>query len=91
MWRIELEDILMTALGDDVDVKVLCMKYADDFTRNNKFRWTGKNDSRECQKEDILLKITEPTADGSNKRLQYYKLTEEDYCDASDILHLVLG
>lgn len=41
-------------------LEVLCMKYADDFNRNNKFRWVEKDLSRCFNKRDILLNITAP-------------------------------
>ena len=82
---------------DDGYLEISKMKYADSFIANNKFRWIGNSEEdeenvRTCKKEDILLQIKDPMpAEGSSRRLQYYKLREEDFCDASDVLQLVLG
>ena len=58
-----------------------------------KFRWPTSsegNDLLTYKREDVLLKLCEPKLIGSNKRFKYYELEQEDFCDASHILKLVL-
>ena len=81
-------------LHDDGSADVSCMLYADHFQRENKFRWPkwseGDQDTPTYKKEELLLKLDEPQPVGSNKRLQYFKITDDDFADASDILRLIL-
>ena len=77
----------IVTLRDDDTLEVLCMRYSDNFTRINKFRWVQKDSARMCH---ILLGIAEPIPEGNSKRLQYYTLSTEDFSDASDVLKLVV-
>ena len=74
----------------DGSADVTCMQYADNFNCGNKFRWArrseGHEDTLNYEKDDLLLKLGEPQPVGSNKRLQYFEFSEEDFSDASDIL-----
>ena len=81
----------ITKIKEDGLLEVSGMKFADEFIRANKFRWVERSEGHICKREDVLMNIAEPVPDGSNKRLQYYKLTEEDFKnDVSDVLKLML-
>ena len=80
---------------EDGTTEVACMKYVDVLQNENKFRWPtrseGNEDKLPYEKEDLLLKLSEPQLVGKTNRLQYFKLEEQDISDASDILQLVLS
>ena len=76
------------SVHDDGSVDVMCMEYVDKFNLTNKFRWPA-DDHLTYDREDLLLKIDEPTKITSGKRIQYYKLRENDFDDACDVLKLV--
>ena len=79
-------------LNNDNSVEVSCMQRIDN-QRENQFPWPmdsiGQEDKRFYQRNGLILKIDEPRIFGSRRRL-LYKLTEDDYHDASDILCLIL-
>ena len=82
----------ISMLNNDKSVEVSCMQRIDS-KRESQFRWPmdsiGREDKRVYQRDGFILNIDEPRIFGSRRRL-LYKLTEDDYRDASDILCLIL-
>ena len=72
-------------------VDVQRMSYVDNrHTKLNKFRWV-EGQSSPFDRSDSLLKIDEPVEVTRGKRDSHFKLQENDFDDASDILKLVLN
>ena len=88
--KVQTDQISM--LNDDKSVEVSCMQRINN-QRENQFRWpinsVGQEDKRVYQRNSLILKIDEPLISGSRRRVMY-KLTEDDYRDASDIPCLIL-
>ena len=80
----------ITKLQDDGRVEVIRMTYIDEFAQTNKFRWSGRSASN-YDRKDLLFEISEPLKVTTGKRLQHYKLTENDFNGASDVLKVVLS
>ena len=70
---------------------VSCMEYVDKFESTNKFRWPSREDVNNYDREDLLLKLTQPTAVGTAKRLLHFALNDGEFKDAGDILSFVLN
>ena len=83
----------ITRLHENGRVEVKRMTYVDKFARTNKFEWSGDNPCNfsNLDRSDLLLALNEPSMVTTGKRLQHYKLTEDDYNDASNVLKLVLS
>ena len=79
----------ITMLNDDKSAVVTRMNRIDNES-GNRFRWPiDREDKGAHPRESLILKIDEPQPVGSKRRL-LYKLTDDDYADASDILSLIL-
>ena len=80
----------ITKLQDDGRFEVTRMLYVDEFAQTNKFRENGRTASN-YDKKDLLLAINEPLKVTTGKRLLHYKLAENDFNLASNLLKVVLS
>ena len=81
---------VICSVCDDGAVNVSCMEYVDESSKLNKFRWPSREDKNRYDRDDLLLKLEKPVPISKGKRLLHYKLSDDDYNDAFEILTVVM-
>ena len=76
-------------INEDGTIEVSCLEYVDKIELSNKFRKPRHPDIKDYHRDELLLKLNDPI-EVAGKRSQYFKLNDDDFDYASDLLRMVI-
>lgn len=79
----------VTKVNEDGTIEVSCLEYIDKIEFSNKFRKPRHPDIKDYNRDELLLKLNGPI-EVAGKRSQYFKVNDDDFDYASDILRMVI-